>query len=232
MGEMLERTEALIREGTLPVIGPLILVCLVMWILIFERIHYLYGPVWSLLFPPFRKKLREHKQRLSDSFEAYLTRASEDNRGHLLESCRSVVTPYSRFLHSVLRRGSLHRDPVADLRLAEARIRSERTIERSLLVISTLAKSAPLLGLLGTVTGMIQTFRIMMFASTSDPRALSSGISIALIATEVGLVVSLSGVLTSSWLNRRAQRLEEEISLAALRLGQEEAGPVEEGAAV
>jgi biopolymer transport protein ExbB len=59
-----------------------------------------------------------------------------------------------------------------------------------------------------------------MVAATSDPRALSSGISIALIATEVGLVVALPGVLGMSWLSRRAQVLEEEIHLASLRLRQ------------
>ena len=87
-----------------------------------------------------------------------------------------------------------------------------------------LSKLAPLLGLMGTVTGMIQTFRVMMFATASDPRALSSGISIALIATEVGLAVSLPGVIGSSWLHRRAQTLLEEISLVSMRLRQVAAG--------
>jgi biopolymer transport protein ExbB len=218
MSAILERTLALIREGTLPVIGPLILVCAFMWVLIFERIHYLYGPLWLLFWPPFRRKSRESKDKLAESFETYVSFATEENRKGLIEVCRSFLTPYSRFLLSVLKRGSLQADPLADLRLVEARLKAEQAIERSLLLISTFAKSAPLLGLLGTVTGMIQTFRIMMFASTSDPRALSSGISIALIATEVGLVVSLTGVMSSSWLNRRAQTLEEEINLASVRL--------------
>jgi biopolymer transport protein ExbB len=231
MSDVLERTVALIREGTLPVIGPLILVCLAMWIFIFERIHYLFGPPWFLLWPPFRRGQREHKQKLATSLEAYLEDATEENRWNLIACCRRVLTPYARFLLSVVGRGSLRGDAQADLRLAVAQLRAEQGIERSLLIISTLAKAAPLLGLLGTVTGMIQTFRTMMFASTSDPRALSSGISIALIATEVGLVVSLSGVMSSSWLNRRAQVLEEEINLASIRLQQEAFGPSGEVAA-
>jgi biopolymer transport protein ExbB len=222
MNQIFERTLALIREGTLPVIGPLILVCVLMWILIFERIHYLYGPPWLLLWPPFRRRARERKKDLSDSLESYLTESSEENRWRLIACCGRLLTPYSRFLLSVLGGGPVRGDPVSDLRVADGRIKAEQAIERSLLIISTFAKSAPLLGLLGTVTGMIQTFRVMMLASTSDPRALSSGISIALIATEVGLVVSLSGVMSSSWLNRRAQTLEEEIHLAAIRLQQEQ----------
>ena len=104
------------------------------------------------------------------------------------------------------------------LRLGEVALREEMRIVRGLSILSTLAKTAPLLGLFGTVTGMIQTFRVMMVASTSDPRALSSGISIALVATEVGLAVSLPGVIGSSWLHRRASVLLEEIRLLSMRL--------------
>lgn len=221
--EVIDKTISLLREGTLPVMLPLVLLCLVMWILIVERVSYLFGPWKTLLWPPARKSLRQAKRSLARAFDEFLERGDSESRAVVIERCGRVRGPYARFLRSVLLRvrRSSEKQTARDLEILSAEHQAKEDIEKSLLLISTFAKTAPLLGLLGTVTGMIQTFRVMMFASTGDPRALSSGISIALIATEVGLVVSLTGVIASSWLNRRAQVLEEEIQLAALRIHQD-----------
>jgi biopolymer transport protein ExbB len=90
-------------------------------------------------------------------------------------------------------------------------------------LLSALARAAPLLGLMGTVVGMIATFSAMLTNATNDPKALSAGISTALTATNVGLVVSLPGVVCMSWLSRRGQVLQSEIRLASMQLrgGQE-----------
>lgn len=85
-------------------------------------------------------------------------------------------------------------------------------------VILVMAAVAPLLGLLGTVTGMISTFDIITEFGTGDPKMLSSGISEALITTKLGLVVAiptlLVGNLFSGWSNKIKIMLERE----ALRL--------------
>ncbi len=210
---------------------PLVLLCMAMWVMIVERIGYLFGPWNMLLWPPARASLRAAKRRLANAFEEFLERGDDQSRYQVLENCAKVRSPYSKFLrYALLRLTHIGpSDAEKELEILRAEHEAHEEIEKGLLLISTFAKTAPLLGLLGTVTGMIQTFRVMMFASTSDPRALSSGISIALIATEVGLVVSLSGVIASSWLNRRAQVLEEEIKLAAMRIYQDD-NPEEEGA--
>ena len=62
-------------------------------------------------------------------------------------------------------------------------------------VIPVIAAVAPLLGLLGTVTGMISTFEIITEHGTGDPRMLSSGISEALITTQLGLIVAIPMLL-------------------------------------
>ena len=64
---------------------------------------------------------------------------------------------------------------------------------------------APLLGLLGTVTGMIITFQMITLFGAGDPKAMAGGISQALITTVLGLVVAIPTVLLHTLVNGRAQ---------------------------
>jgi len=78
-------------------------------------------------------------------------------------------------------------------------------LKKNLTVIQTLVAVLPLLGLLGTVTGMISTFDVMMKFGTGNARGMAAGISEALITTAAGLVTSLSGLYFSSQLQARAE---------------------------
>ncbi|MDQ8204697.1 MotA/TolQ/ExbB proton channel family protein [Pelagicoccus sp. SDUM812003] len=80
-------------------------------------------------------------------------------------------------------------------------------LERGLSFISVTAAVAPLLGLLGTVTGMINTFKLITLFGTGDAKSLSSGISEALITTEFGLVVAIPSLLLSAFLSRKANSM-------------------------
>jgi biopolymer transport protein ExbB len=71
--------------------------------------------------------------------------------------------------------------------------------------IALAASAAPLLGLLGTVTGMINTFKLITVFGSGDPKTLSSGISEALITTEYGLIVAIPALLLYAYLSRRAK---------------------------
>ncbi|MDD2557994.1 MAG: MotA/TolQ/ExbB proton channel family protein [Desulfuromonas sp.] len=77
--------------------------------------------------------------------------------------------------------------------------------ERFLSTLAVLAAIAPLLGLLGTVTGMIHTFELITFHGTGDPRMLSSGISEALVTTMFGLGVAIPLMLAHSLISRRVE---------------------------
>ena len=81
-------------------------------------------------------------------------------------------------------------------------------LERSLSLLGALAGVAPLLGLLGTVSGMIATFETISAAGTGNPRLLSGGISEALITTQLGLMVAIPLLLAHAWLSRWVQRRE------------------------
>ena len=81
-------------------------------------------------------------------------------------------------------------------------------LERSLSLLGALAGVAPLLGLLGTVSGMIATFDTISVAGTGNPRLLSGGICEALITTQLGLMVAIPLLLAHAWLSRWVERRE------------------------
>src|SRR5690606_9354958 len=75
--------------------------------------------------------------------------------------------------------------------------------ERFLNIIAVTAAAAPLLGLLGTVTGIIKTFRLMSVFGAGDARPLISGISEALITTELGLILAIPALVLHAILSRK-----------------------------
>ncbi len=78
--------------------------------------------------------------------------------------------------------------------------------EHLLFWLGVSASAAPLLGLLGTVTGMIHTFRLITAVGVGDARLLADGISEALVTTEAGLCVAIPALLCHAWLTRMARR--------------------------
>lgn len=84
--------------------------------------------------------------------------------------------------------------------------------ERNLSVIKALILITPLLGLLGTVTGMIEVFQVITDTGASNARLMAAGISRATIPTMTGLAVSLTGVFAMSYLDRRNDMLTTDIS--------------------
>ena len=89
--------------------------------------------------------------------------------------------------------------------LQEAILGEIPRIERFLSTLGMLAAIAPLLGLLGTVTGMINTFHVITYYGTGDPRMMSGGISEALVTTMLGLSVAIPIMLVHTFLSRRVE---------------------------
>ena len=87
-------------------------------------------------------------------------------------------------------------------------------------VVRTLIRVAPLLGLLGTVLGMMDTFATLNLMGTAAPESLSVGISQALVTTQAGLTIAVAGLFGHAWVRKREQQLEVEFDRAELVLVQ------------
>ncbi|MCA8837626.1 MAG: MotA/TolQ/ExbB proton channel family protein [Gammaproteobacteria bacterium] len=85
-------------------------------------------------------------------------------------------------------------------------------LENRLLLISTCIAICPLLGLMGTVTGMIEVFESLAITGSSNPRLMAAGISKATIPTMAGMVAALSGISGEGWLKGSLRRKKREIS--------------------
>jgi biopolymer transport protein ExbB len=71
-------------------------------------------------------------------------------------------------------------------------------------LIKALIAICPLLGLMGTVTGMVSVFDVMTYAGSSNARAMAAGVSMATVPTMAGMVAALSGVYFGTWLEHKA----------------------------
>lgn len=127
------------------------------------------------------------------------------------EACRAYCQrhqrrPLCRVSTAVLDQLGATQDVVENA-VQEALLRQLPRLERFLPTLAVLGAIAPLLGLLGTVTGMINTFQAITLFGTGDPKLMSGGISEALITTQVGLGVAIPLMLVHHLLERRVDRL-------------------------
>ena len=95
--------------------------------------------------------------------------------------------------------------------------RLDRSLKRNTGLVRTLIKLCPLLGLLGTVLGMLEVFDAVAATGTNNPRATASGVSKATVTTMAGMVVAIAGMLANGLVNRRlaaeSNKLKDLISL-------------------
>lgn len=92
-------------------------------------------------------------------------------------------------------------------RIREALIsESVMKINQNMALIKTLVALAPMLGLLGTVTGMIEVFHVMAVTGGGDPKSMAGGVSKATVPTMAGMVAALSGVFAQAYLMRVVER--------------------------
>lgn len=164
---------------------------------------------------------------------AYLLRANSSGTGHLTgqiiqqlaasdleaakKSCEDHTTAIGRVLHYTLRHLKDDRDHMEGI-VYEAILQESGPFDRFGPAILVIASVAPLLGLLGTVTGMIETFDMITEFGTGDPKLLSEGISIALVTTELGLIVAIPALLLGSLLSAWARDIKRDMEYAALRI--------------
>ena len=126
------------------------------------------------------------------------------------EGCHNMVGKRKIPVYNVLRAGlnarKENRETLESI-LQESILKEMPKLERFLPMLNIMGAVAPLLGLLGTVTGMISTFHVITLYGTGDPRMMSGGISTALVTTMLGLAVAIPIMLLYTFLCRRVEHV-------------------------
>ena len=179
---MVETTLDYLRHGGW-VMAPIVVVSVVMWTLILERWQVLRGLARGDLDLPATLAAVRGQTELP---------TGDGLRVQLVESFQAARSG----------RAALDREI-----LAQCGTRLDRELENRHEVIAVLASIAPLLGLLGTVLGMIEIFEVIADFGTGNVRALAGGIAVALVTTQTGLLVAIPGLVLSGRLRDHAWRL-------------------------
>ncbi len=129
------------------------------------------------------------------------------------KNCVSA-TPRGLALNQYLKtcNGNWGDDLVADKLLLDAAIRRQaKDIQRYIPTIIILAAVAPLLGLFGTVSGMIETFKVIGLYGMGNAQAMASGIREAMITTQAGLLVAIPGIFIGQIIKKKANSLQHDL---------------------
>lgn len=177
-----------------PVMYPLLFVSALMWTLIFERVVAFHR--FEFRDIGMTDLLDWYRQRDVRPVSNGLRRQV----GEYLQNHRSDDSFLNRCL------------------MEECYLKQVSGIDRNIAAITILAMISPLLGLLGTVTGMMMTFDVISLFGTGNARALAGGISEALVTTQSGLLVSIPGVFASAVLSLRSRRLQERLEESIMML--------------
>jgi len=147
---------------------------------------------------------------------AFLDAAQSNNQA----LCKSLAEKIRGPAGKMLRAGCEVLDQPKELieeAMFEKMLEAKFRLNRWLPFIAVTAACAPLLGLLGTVTGIISTFKLMTVFGSGDVKVLSSGISEALITTEFGLYIAIPAVMVHAFLSRKAKGLGDRMEQIAIR---------------
>lgn len=146
-----------------------------------------------------------------------LSKLLQDGKESALEFMKTQKGSTARVLKATIRNLDRDREHIEDI-VAESILHESGRLDRFGSMILVVAAVAPLLGLLGTVTGMIATFDIITEFGTGDPKLLSGGISIALVTTELGLIVAIPVLMLGNLLSGWAERIKDSMEHSALHL--------------
>ena len=134
----------------------------------------------------------------------YLSRIGIKMKKQIRDGKNNEKTPLTTIIHAYEVNKSRDIETL-ELKLEEAMIKSTAKVERGINIIKIFATVAPLLGLLGTVTGMIVTFQSITLFGTGDPKLMAGGISQALVTTVLGLIAAIPLLLLHSIVSSKSK---------------------------
>ncbi|MBI1387199.1 MAG: hypothetical protein GC154_01965 [bacterium] len=146
---------------------------------------------------------------------ALLNAVAEHDVQAAMQKAKAIGGPVGRMLAAGVEHLKEPRELIEEV-MYEKMLAARLKLEGLLPFIAIAAASAPLLGLLGTVTGIINTFKLITVFGSGDVKTLSGGISEALITTEYGLIVAIPSLLIHAFLSRKARGVVSEMEKAAV----------------
>ena len=178
-----------IKEGGLTMI-PLFLMALIAIAILIERLLTLNGA--SKNVAPFMAQIKE------------LVLAKNINGA--LELSEKEGTPLSRMINKGLRRLGSPLKTIEESIETVGKIEIDR-LEKNLSFLATIAGAAPMIGFLGTVLGMMQTFDVIANEANQDVGDMASGISMAMVTTAAGLIVGIIAYISYNFLSNKVQKI-------------------------
>ena len=139
--------------------------------------------------------------------------SGEDEKA--LEHAKSLSGPYGQMLAKGVEHAREKKELIEEV-VYEVLLDTKPKLEKALAFISLTAATSPLLGLLGTVTGMIKTFKMITVFGTGDPKTLSGGISEALVTTEYGLIIAVPTLILFALLSRTSKGILSQMELISV----------------
>lgn len=161
--------------------------------------------------------LRDASASTDALVQAIAAQVEAGDRQGAIETLKQFKGATARVLATAIRNLDREREHLEDV-ISESLLNESATLNRFGAVIIVIAAVSPLLGLLGTVTGMISTFDVITEFGTGDPKLLSGGISIALVTTQLGLIVAIPLLLVGNVLSGWAERIKDEMEKSALHI--------------
>ena len=169
--------------------------------------YFLYSSWFRIGSDYFKNDLSKNVERM----RVLLEKGDADQAEQFLKSNSGIVA-HELFL--ALRKGKENSAGFQDY-ISIRLLQTSRYIEQGTHVIAMMAAAAPLLGLLGTVTGMVSTFEVITLYGNQNPVLMADGISEALITTQSGLLVAFPLTLLKQRLDERIDMIRDQIELGA-----------------
>lgn len=149
--------------------------------------------------------------------DGLLKAISDHNEKEAKQRAKAIRGPVGKILQAGIDHIKEPRELIEEV-MYEKILARRLKLERFLPFVAISASSAPLLGLLGTVTGIINTFKLITVFGSGDVKTLSGGISEALITTEYGLIVAIPSLLVHAFLSRKVRNIVNQMEKAAVAL--------------
>jgi biopolymer transport protein ExbB len=180
----------------------------VMWPLLLLSILGLAVAIWRWM------ALRGATRNVVPFMRALRERVVAGDIEGAIKACEQYPSPVASIVKAGLLRHGRHKEEV-ERSLQEASSHELASLERGLGILATIAMISPLLGFLGTVTGMINSFDALAEVGLNNPAAVASGISEALITTAAGLMIAIPVQMAYNYFVARVNGLVRDMEAAA-----------------